>query len=167
MTTTITDEQLSRAIRLYQNNNTTDVWKYLGSVGDKYAASATLVTDDPLSAMGQIVRNTWHEAGADFTKFDTVARDYQWLYLSQIRKSPTADGRYRLPSSTQIETNYLDALRANVVSPYAAIDADLALANIKANEYLGTKVVTWPQILGLEPERTGPVSQAERRRRAH
>lgn len=159
MAVTITGEQLQRALELHQNHDTSNVWKYLGSVGDKYAASAALVTGDPLSAMGQIVRNTWYEAGADFSKFDKVAHEYQGLYLSKIRDSSNGDGTYRLPSSTQIEQYYLGALKENEVSPYAAIDADLALANIKANEYLGTKVVTWPQIVGLEPERTGPVSQ--------
>ena len=99
--------------------------------------------------MAPVVRNTWYEVGADFTKFDKAARDYQRLYLSRIQESPNRDDTYTLPSSTRIEEDYLTALEKNHVSPYAAIHANFALANKR----LGSNVVTWTDILGLEPER--------------
>jgi hypothetical protein len=156
---TITGDELHRAKVLHENGDTTAAWNYLASVGDKYATAAALVTGDPLSRYGQVARNTWHEAGADFSKFDDVAHNYQAKYLDTILNSSNGDGTYRLPSSTDIETNYIHALEDNEVSPYAAIDADLALANLHGERYIGTKGATWPWILGLEPERVGPVSQ--------
>lgn len=158
VTLTITGDELHRAKELHANGDTTGVWNYLASLGDKYAASAASVTSDPLSRYGQIVRHSWHETSADFSKFDNVAHDYQGRYLDTILDSSNGDGTYRLPKTTGIETNYIGALKANEVSPYAAIDADLALANVLAEKHLGIQGITWPQILGLEPERIGPTS---------
>jgi hypothetical protein len=103
MSTTITLAQYTAAFALSQQGQTTAAWQALAANGDMYAVAAAQVTGDPASTLSEIAHNTWAAAGADPSKFDTVAAAYQTLYLESVLGGAKGDGTFSLPSSTLIE----------------------------------------------------------------
>jgi len=67
--------------------NIAATWQLLSSWGDTYATAANQVLTQPTSIFGQVTRNAWAVAGANFNaSFDTVAIAHLTTYTAGIRK---------------------------------------------------------------------------------
>lgn len=135
-----------------------EVWSRLAAFGDTYAKAAADGLSDPRSVYGQVIRNAWHQTGADFSKFGDVALRHLQNYVRTIDRKFNEDGIASLPTSTQIETSYAKAVEYAGVSPYTAVD--LLLSRVTA----GTSAPNWYDSaaglgLGLEADRIGPRSK--------
>ena len=133
---------------------TADVWNKLASFGDSYAKSAAQVLEQPGSLGWNIVRGVWHAAGADFSKFDEVAKAHLANYIDDI-ETMTQRGGENLPTSNLIEKSYAAALKKSNISRYAAID--IVIGKIKQGFHAGPPHwYNMPGIVELEPERIRP-----------
>jgi len=147
MATTITASQLQQvqaALQTAQSTKTSSdtgaVWQLLSSFGDNYATAAYQAIAEPTSSYGAAVRNAWTVTGADFSsEFIPVALAHLQNYVNDIANSTPQNGNYALPTTTQIETSYFDALTANGVTPYAGIDLDMA----SMAEWSGVSSADW------------------------
>ncbi len=127
MTITLTSSQLQQVQASLSTDSTAATWHLLASFGDRYAKAAYEGIAQPTSLYGEVIRNSWAEAGADFAgKFDSVAKDHLSTYVSDIENAfNPAVSAYDLPNSTLIEQSYFNALTSEGVSPYAAIDLSI------------------------------------------
>ncbi|MBJ7534333.1 hypothetical protein JDN40_09480 [Rhodomicrobium vannielii ATCC 17100] len=134
------------------------VWSKLAEFGDTYAKAAAEGLSDPTSMYGQVIRHAWHETGADFQKFGDVALKHLQNYVKIIGDNLRKTSVAKLPTSTQIETSYADAVKQSGLSPYTAVD--LLLSRVTA----GTTLPNWYDQggglgLGLDFDRIGPRSE--------
>jgi hypothetical protein len=142
--------------------NVQATWDLLASYGDTYAKAAAVGIKDPTSYYGQMIRNAWHAADADFSKFNVVALQHQKNYVGIIKANFADKGVATLPKTNEIESSYYQALDRNHVSPFTAID--LLLSKISSK----TSTPNWhdPAFgfgMDIEPDRKGPPSEEAKR----
>ena len=136
--------------------NIAAVWQMLSSFGDTYASAAYDVLAEPTSFYGEVTRNAFSAVGANFnTDFTTVALTHLTTYVGDISNAPDplGSGNYLLPLSTDIESSYYNALVSNGVSPYAAIDLDMAASPLLPEWYSAP----WVGVT-LDQSRIGPTA---------
>jgi hypothetical protein len=136
-------------------------WKAFAKYGDRYAAAAARALSDPGSSEYKAMHKALELEGVsdDQPNFIKAAQDHLQHYVEMTKDSPEG-GKFRLPSSTKIETSYYDSLVKNKVSPYVNI-ANLA-ARIEADPRTGS-FDTWHDCAGgyginLPDDRKGPPS---------
>lgn len=156
--TPFTAEQLAQIKESYETKGVAATWDLMASFGDTYAKAAAAGIKDPTSYYGQVIRHAWYASGADFGKFDDVAKQHQRNYIDIISKNLDKTGVGTLPTTTQVEKSYYQALDKHGISPLTAID----LLFTKIHSVVGTP--NWHDNigglgLGLEADRKGPPSE--------
>lgn len=151
----INKEFVDQAKNFLSQGDVSAAWEALSQGGDNYAGSASKITDPNGSSFSKtLVMETWENTvGIDVfnEKFNSVAENHLSNYIEAIENS-----QYQLPSTSQIENSYYQALVNNGVSPNAAVDFilntfsdDSVSVNIPGGKEINISLKDWPKWLDL------------------
>jgi hypothetical protein len=138
------------------------IWATLEGMGDQYAKAAFQGITNPNSFYGHVIANSNMLSGVSDEQIKAykaeVAKGYVALLEEKYKNSPS--GEIRLPTSTEIETNYYNAAKKVGVPALSAID--LSVAVLAQRGYILNDENWFKKMHGmgvdLDPLRWGPPS---------
>ncbi len=139
-------------------------YQVLAGAGDIYSfwGAQIVAPDIPIigsfpNPMQDLVENIWEVQvpGSVAASFIDVAVQHQQQYLTLTRVDPTGSGDFNLPTTTEIEDSYRDALSDNGLP--ASLAVDLLINTAQLGTTGGAVIPNWDTVLLLEDEREGPV----------
>lgn len=152
MVLSINDQQLKRLKTFESANDYVGGWRYLASIGDRYADNAyAAVVEGSAYSEGRLftllVRHHWKntaETAAYEQKFAQVALQHFENYVRIVDRE-----RGKLPTSEQIERSYRDAVENAGLAAYTAFDGVFT----QSIGSLTGKNVDWADFLRIEAAR--------------
>src|SRR5215471_1417487 len=163
-TLTLDEVQQIVAVSAANQGNPAAVWAALAAMGDQYAAAALQGLTNSQSTYGQLIANSNFVSGVSQSQYAAAENNVANGYVALIENAAAngqlnPDGTVNLPTTTQIETNYYNALAATGVSPSATIDLSIAVLAESGMTKGSNWYTLFPGLgLNLDPARWAPPS---------
>ena len=159
--TSFTAGQIQQVNAVYNANpgDPSVVWQTSASMGDQYAQAAYQGVGLPSTFFAKVIGSSNSISNISQDQMLSVEKSVVQGYINILNSSPQTNiGTTLLPTTTQIESNYYDALVNNGLPPSAAIDLSIQ----KIRDYLPDGQNWHTNFFGfgvnLDPSRVGPPS---------
>lgn len=149
--------QLKEVVRQYPDEPEV-FWAALAEMGDDYAKAAYRGLTNPNSVAGHAIANSNMVSGVSAEEIKKYKLEVMEGYLNLLERksSLSPNGDVRLPTTTDIETNYYNAATKIGVSPYSAVS--LCVAKLASPDGENWYKNLYGTGANLNPLRWGPPS---------